>query len=114
LPQGLLKATFGIYLGWICIASIANVTALLVDTGWGGIGISQQAWTIILIAVGTIIVSLTILRIDNPFIGLSVIWAFIGIIIKRSEDYRMIILAALMGILIISVPTIGSSGCCLR
>lgn len=106
LPLGVLKATFGIYLGWICIATIANVTALLVDAGWGGISISHQSWTIIMIAAGTIIVSLTVMRMDNPFIGLSVIWAFIGIMIKRSTDYRSIVIAAAFAILIISVVSI--------
>ncbi len=106
LPVGVLKATFGIYLGWICIATIANITALLVNAGWGGIGISQQAWTIILIAIGTMIVSLTVMRIDNPFIGLSVVWAFTGIILKRSVDYRSIVLAAAIGILVVGMITI--------
>lgn len=106
LPQGLLKATFGVYLGWICIATIANVTALLVNVGWDGIGISQQTWTIIMIATGAIIASLVILRVENPFIGLSVVWAFIGIIIKRSEDFKFIALAAAIGILIVSVLTL--------
>jgi len=105
LPMGVLKATFGVYLGWICIATIANVTALLVDSGWGGIGISQQAWTIIMIAIGTIIVSLTVMRINNPFIGLSVVWAFTGIIIKRSEDFRSIVIAAAFGILLVGIVT---------
>ena len=105
LPLGLLKAAFGIYLGWICIATIANVTALLVDAGWGGMGIPQHVWTIILIATGTLIVSITILRINNPFIGLSVAWAFTGIIIKRSEDYRSIVIAAAIGILIVGIVT---------
>jgi hypothetical protein len=105
LPMGVLKATFGVYLGWICIATIANVTALLVDAGWGGIGISQQAWTIIMIAIGTLIVSLTVMRIDNPFIGLSVVWAFTGIIIKRSVDFRSIVIAAAFGILVVGIVT---------
>ena len=105
LPPGLLKAAFGIYLGWICIATIANVTALLVNAGWGGIGISQQVWTILMIAAGTLIVSLTIIRINNPYIGLSVIWAFAGIIIKRSEDYRSIVIAAAVGILLAGIVT---------
>ncbi|MFW5725747.1 MAG: hypothetical protein ACOCX0_04800, partial [Bacteroidota bacterium] len=30
LPVGIIKAAFGIYLGWISIATIANITALLV------------------------------------------------------------------------------------
>lgn len=106
LPMGVLKAGFGVYLGWICIATIANLTALLVNTGWGGMGISQEAWTIIMIAAGTLIVSLTIMRLDNPFIGLSVAWAFTGIIIKRSADYRGIVIAAAFGILIVAVVTI--------
>ena len=106
LPLGLLKAAFGIYLGWICIATIANVTALLVNSSWGGIGISQEIWTIIIIAIGTIIVSLTILKINNPFIGLSVVWAFTGIIIKRSDDYKSIVIAAAIGILIVGVITL--------
>jgi len=106
LPMGVLKAAFGIYLGWICIATIANVTALLVNSGWGGLGISHETWTIIMIAIGTLIVSLTVMRIDNPFIGLSVVWAFTGIIIKRSVDYRSIVIAAAFGILVVGIFTI--------
>jgi hypothetical protein len=106
LPLGLLKATFGIYLGWICIATIANVTTLLVDAGWGGMGISEEAWAIIMIAAGTIIVSLTVLKISNPFVGLSVVWAFTGIIIKRSADYKSIVLAAAIGILVVGIVTV--------
>jgi tryptophan-rich sensory protein len=106
LPVGILKAAFGIYLGWICIATIANVTALLVHTGWGGIGISHQAWTMIMIAAGTLIVSLALMRIDNPFIGLSVVWAFAGIIMKRSADYRGIVITASIGILVVAVVTL--------
>ncbi len=94
LPAGFIKAAFGIYLGWICIATIANVTALLVNYGWGGFGISEETWTIIMIAVGALLVSLTIWRLDNPFIGLSVVWAFAGIMIKRQADYRVILVTA--------------------
>jgi hypothetical protein len=106
LSTGVLKAAFGVYLGWICIATIANVTALLVHAGWGTLGISQEAWTIVMIAAGTLIVSLAVLRIDNPFIGLSVIWAFTGIIIKRSADYRSIVIAAALGILVVGIITV--------
>ena len=94
LPAGFIKAAFGIYLGWICIATIANVTALLVNYGWGAFGISVETWTIIMIAAGTLIVSLTVWRLDNPFIALSVVWAFAGIMIKRQADYRVIMVTA--------------------
>jgi len=105
LPSGLIKASFGIYLGWICIATIANVTALLVHYNWNGFGISEEVWTIIMITVGALIVSLTLYQLRNPFIGLSVIWAFTGIIIKRQDDYRSIVITAAIALSIVAVMT---------
>lgn len=106
LPLSLIKAAFGIYLGWICIATIANVTALLVNYSWNGFGISEEVWTIIMIAAGAIIASLSIVNMRNPFIGLSVVWAFTGIIIKRQADYRSIMIAAAIAIVVVAVITI--------
>jgi hypothetical protein len=106
LPFGIIKAAFGVYLGWICIAAIANVTALLVNYNFNGFGASQETWTIVMIAIGALLVSLTIYRISNPFIGLSVVWAFTGIIIKRQDDYRSIVIAAFVGIAIVGAVTI--------
>jgi hypothetical protein len=49
IGPGIIKASFGVYLGWICIATIANVTALLVFYKWNGFGIPDEVWTIIMI-----------------------------------------------------------------
>lgn len=106
LPFGFIKAAFGIYLGWICIATIANVTALLVQYGWNGFGISEEIWTIIMISAGVVITALTLYMLCNPFIGLSVIWAFAGIILKRNEDYRSIVITAAVAIAIVTIVTI--------
>jgi len=106
LQPGFIKAAFGIYLGWICIATIANVTALLVKAGWNGFGLSQEVWTIIMILTGTLIVTLTLYRLANPFIGLSVIWAFTGIIIKRQDDFKTIMITAIAGIVIVTLATV--------
>jgi hypothetical protein len=105
LPFGLIKASFGIYLGWICIATIANVTALLVHYNWNGFGISEELWTILMITAGALIVSITLYRLNNPFIGLSVIWAFTGIIIKRQVDYRSIVISAIVALSFIAIIT---------
>jgi hypothetical protein len=104
-PVGLVKATFGIYLGWICIATIANVTAFLVSISWGGWGISNEIWAIIMIGVGSVITVLAIINLNNPFIGLSVVWAFIGINLKRSGDFKSIVMAAFFGIIVVGVFT---------
>ena len=106
LPFGIIKATFGIYLGWICIATIANVTALLVNLNWNGFNIPQETWTIIMIFIGTLLVTLTIYGQKNPFIGLAVIWAFIGIAIKRQDDYKSIFISAIIALCLVSIVTV--------
>lgn len=102
-PLGIIKATFGIYLGWICIATIANVTALLVYYNWDGFGVSEETWAILMIFAGLIITSLAMYKFRNPFIGLSVIWAFTGIVLKRQHDYRSIVIASLIAIFFIAI-----------
>ncbi len=106
VSSGLVKAAFGVYLGWICIATIANVTALLVTVGWNGFGIPEQVWAITMIAIGALIVIITLLRLDNPFIGLAVVWAFLGIIIKRQGDYPAIAIAAGIALLVVGFFTV--------
>lgn len=108
LPTGIIKAAFGIYLGWICIATIANVTALLVKTNWNGFGISHEIWTITMIAAGALIGIISIYKLNNPFIGLVIIWAFTGIILKRITDFRSIVITASVCIVFVAVMTIYS------
>jgi hypothetical protein len=106
LPFGIIKASFGIYLGWICIVTIANVTALLVYYGWNGFNISQEIWTIVMIFAGTLIASVAMFRLDNPFTGLAVVWAFIGIAIKRQDDHRSVFISAIIASVLVAVLTI--------
>jgi tryptophan-rich sensory protein len=101
LHTSIAKVAFGIYLGWICIATIANVTALLVRFGWGGWGILPEIWTIAMIGIGSLVCILALMRLNNPFLGLAVIWAFIGIILKRQADYQSIVIAAAIAILVV-------------
>jgi len=79
------------------------VTALLVNNGFSGFAIPEQTWTVIMLIVGTLVVALSIWRFDNPFIGLSVVWAFTGIMIKRQADYRTIFITAAVAMVLVAV-----------
>jgi hypothetical protein len=81
LPQ----ATFGIYLGWICVATIANITTWLVQVQWNKFGLSDTFWTGSVIGVGAVTAALLTVRFKNIFIGGAVIWAFIGIILRQNQ-----------------------------
>ena len=74
---------FSVYLGWITIATVANVTALLVDIGWQGWGLQQAVWTIIVLVVAFFITLLMLLTRGDLYYTLVVEWAFLGILLKR-------------------------------
>ena len=55
-PRTLVEAlvadgTVGLYLGWVCVATAANITAWLVTTGFDGFGLDSDAWAVGVIAV---------------------------------------------------------------
>ena len=73
---------FSIYLGWITIATIANVTALLVDINWNTFGLSEPFWAIAVIIVGIAITLSVLFTRKDIFYCLVVDWALLGILLK--------------------------------
>ncbi|NLF41135.1 MAG: hypothetical protein GX587_00395 [Bacteroidales bacterium] len=104
LAQGplLIKASFGIYLGWISVATIANISAYLVHLNWSGWGIMPEIWTVFMITTGMVIVMLSMWRNKNPFMALSVIWAFFGIIIRHQGMYVSIVTISIVSIILLT------------
>ncbi len=100
------KAAFGVYLGWICIATIANVSALLVGYNWGAWGIDEKVWTIIIIIIGLAITASALYKLENPFLGFAVIWAFAGIMLNRINDHTIIAYTAIAAMIIMAAITI--------
>lgn len=74
-----------IYFGWICVATIANISAYLVSINWNGFGISEIYWTIIMIGVTTLLSLFIIVIRRNFFFGLVILWALYGIALKRGQ-----------------------------
>lgn len=100
------RLTFGIYLGWICIATIANVTAMLVSYSWHGALLPEWAWATLMIFVGSGVVVWLMVKLRNSFLALAVCWAFLGIILKRSADYPTIAMAAGVGLVLVAVAAL--------
>jgi benzodiazapine receptor len=88
---------FSVYLGWISIATIANVSVALTAVGWDGWGIEASTWAVVIICVA-LLLSLAMLasRRDIAF-SFVVVWALIGTLEKQSEQ-QSIVLASEIGI----------------
>lgn len=82
----LIRLPFSVYFGWITVATIANITTMLVYLGWNGFGIPESAWTIVILAVGALIGVLTMLWFKDIAYGLVLIWAYLGILIKHVDS----------------------------
>jgi hypothetical protein len=74
---------FSIYLGWITVATIANVTALLSYWNWNGFGVSQEAWLVITLAVALVVATLVAFTRRDVAYLLVLAWAFAGIGVKH-------------------------------
>lgn len=77
---------FSIYLGWITVATIANITSLLYFLDWNGLGIDPEVWTVLMLGATTIIASLMSLTRGDVAYSLVIIWAVTGIALKHSDN----------------------------
>lgn len=88
VPAGerwLVHLPFSIYLGWVTVATIANITAFLFSINWNGFGISPVMWLFIMLAVATAVAGLMAYdRRDIAYL-LVLIWAFIGIAVEQAD-----------------------------
>lgn len=99
----LTRLTFGMYLGWIIVATGANVTAALVDWNWAGWGIAAGTWAAGLVAVASAVAIQTSRVLGNRYVLITVAWALLGILIKQvgGPETGVVIAASLfLGILI--------------
>ena len=77
-----VRLPFSIYLGWITVATVANVTVLLAYLKWDGFGIAPELWMgIVLAAVLAIAVLMNFTRRDVAY-ALVILWALAGISVK--------------------------------
>lgn len=75
---------FSLYLGWISVATVANITDYLDYIGWDGFGIAPQTWAVIMLAVASLIgLGMALTRLDAGFLFVFV-WAFAGIALKQA------------------------------
>ena len=82
--QWLVYVTFSIFLGWITVATVANVGQVLTSYGWSGWGLTGETWGIVaLIAAGLIAATVTAGLRGNAAYALTIIWALIAVAVNQ-------------------------------
>lgn len=95
---------FSVYLGWLSIATIANISLYLVSVGWDGLGIAAETWAVLIIAVALFLTMLMLgIRKDIAY-ALVIIWALVGISVNQIN--ATVVLATQVGAVIAAVATL--------
>lgn len=77
---------YSIYLGWITVATVANITYVLFDAGQANwLGIAGETWAAIMVGVATLITALMLFTRRDVAYALVVIWALVGIIARYPD-----------------------------
>jgi benzodiazapine receptor len=78
------RVPFSIYLGWITVATVANITDVLDFVKWNRFGIAPEIWMgIVLAAVLAIAMLMNFTRKDVAY-ALVILWALAGITVKQA------------------------------
>ena len=75
----ILQMPFIVYLGWISVATIANITALLVAYKWNGFGMTPVYWSAAMILIAIVLAVFMLLKFKAVPFALVVAWALWGI-----------------------------------
>ena len=97
-----VRVPFSVYLGWITVATIANIAQ-----AGNALGISASTPASPYLAAGVLLVGLAIAarfvyRFRDAAYGLVIVWAYVGIIVKE-QDTAVVALAAGVGALIVAL-----------
>jgi len=95
-----VHAPFSVYLGWITIASIANVAVTLVSVNWDGFGINPETWATLIVIIALLITLIVIATRKDVAYGLVIIWALVGIAVKQSENQNIVMITEISAIIV--------------
>lgn len=94
----LLHTPFMVYLAWISVATIANITALLVAYHWNGFEISPIYWSTLMICIAVLLAWYILYQYRNLAFALVMIWAIWGIYNGQGPAAPLIAKVAAVGI----------------
>lgn len=103
----LLPLTFGLYMGWLFIATVVNIAATLVKLRWNGFGLSDEVWAIVVLIVAVFLVIAVLLINRNAVFPLPVAWAYLGIYFNLNSQvgtkgqYGLLQIVALGGMVVL-------------
>lgn len=98
-----VDVAFSVYLGWITVATVANITDWLYFVGWDGFGIPAQTWAVIMLVVASLLgLLMALTRRDIGYVAVLA-WAFAGIAVKQTSAPTVVTSAWIVAVLMLGL-----------
>ncbi len=82
-----VDGTMGLYLGWVCIATVANTAAALVFSGWAATGSTATTWAVAILGVAAgvgVLLAIGLRGRIAPAIALA--WGLSWVAVARTDE----------------------------
>jgi hypothetical protein len=102
-----ISLPFTLYFSWICVATIANISAALVSLGLSSYLLTPVTWTVLMMCVAFLLAVYISLKYNKPAFAAVVTWALAGIWIRWSDgnlewiSFASLVLAIACGVVFI-------------
>jgi hypothetical protein len=100
---GWLSIPFGLYMGWLSVATIANFSILFTSVGWRGEALGESTWTILILTVAFILGILVSFKFKDIIYPIVLSWAFVAIYVARDNEEQAVATIALIYVIVLIV-----------
>lgn len=95
-----IDITFSVYAGWVTAASIVNVAAALVGSGWTGSPWTGEGWSALIAVVAAGIYLFVLYKRKDVAYALVYCWAFLAVILNNKDSVAIVVTdAVLIGVI---------------
>jgi len=103
----LVRAPWSVYVGWITVATIANIAQTLYSVGFRGLGIDPALIAAAVLVVGIAIAIAFVRRFGDAAYGWVIVWAYVGVAVKESAT-PLVAVTALVGALVVAALAVAA------
>ena len=106
----LVYVTINLFLGWITIATVANVAQTLTALEWDGWGVAPVAWAVaVLLLAGAIAAAVVAVTRGNLPYAAAVVWALAAVVVKQLPNETTVAVVAGIAALAVASSALLSS-----
>lgn len=114
LERIVVDGTFGLYLGWVSVATCANIAAALTGAGFAGFGVPSLLAVVVLAVVAVVGVGLTLAGRRPVAAPLAMIWGLAWIAVGRATDEPHAPAVAIAAVVVAAIIAVSAAAQWLR